>query len=120
MLRLTELKLPLDHPADALRAAILQRLGLKDDELLSVSIFKRSHDARKKHALLLIYAVDIEVKNEAALLKKFRTDRHLAPTPDMAYHFIGHAPDHVTHRPIVVGFGPCGIFAALVLAQMGF
>ena len=81
MLRLTELKLPLDHPADALRAAILQRLELKDDELLSVSIFKRSHDARKKHALLLIYAVDIEVKNEAALLKKFRTDRHLAPTP---------------------------------------
>ncbi|MBU4498925.1 MAG: NAD(P)/FAD-dependent oxidoreductase, partial [Gammaproteobacteria bacterium] len=120
MLRLTELKLPLDHPADALRAAILQRLGLKDDELLSVSIFKRSHDARKKNALLLIYAVDIEVKNEAALLKKFRTDRHLAPTPDMAYHFVGHAPDHVTHRPIVVGFGPCGIFAALVLAQMGF
>jgi hypothetical protein len=120
MLRLTELKLPLDHPADALRAAILQRLELKDDELLSVSIFKRSHDARKKHALLLIYAVDIEVRNEAALLKKFRTDRQLAPTPDMAYHFVGHAPANFAHRPIVVGFGPCGIFAALVLAQMGF
>lgn len=119
MLRLTELKLPLDHPADALRAAILQRLELKDDELLSVCIFKRSHDARKKHALLLIYAVDIEVKSEAALLQKFRTDRHLAPTPDMAYHFVGHAPNRLTHRPIVVGFGPCGIFAALVLAQMG-
>ncbi|MBS1145905.1 MAG: hypothetical protein H6R08_81 [Proteobacteria bacterium] len=120
MLRLTELKLPLDHPAGALRAAILQRLGLQDDELLSVSIFKRSHDARKKHALLLIYALDIEVKNEAALLKKFRNDHHIAPTPDMAYHFVGHAPDNFTHRPIVVGFGPCGIFAALVLAQMGF
>jgi len=120
MLRLTELKLPLDHPADALRAAILQRLGLKDEELLSVSIFKRSHDARKKHALLLIYAVDIEVRNEAALLKKFRNDRQIAPTPDMAYHFVGRAPDTLTHRPIVVGFGPCGIFAALVLAQMGF
>ncbi|MDP1928275.1 MAG: NAD(P)/FAD-dependent oxidoreductase [Thiobacillus sp.] len=120
MLRLTELKLPLDHPAEALRAAILQRLELKDDELLSVSIFKRSHDARKKHALLLIYAVDIEVKNEAALLKKFRNDRQIAPTPDMAYHFVGHAPDSFPHRPIVVGLGPCGIFAALVLAQMGF
>ena len=120
MLRLTELKLPLDHPADALRSAILQRLELKDDELLSVSIFKRSHDARKKHALLLIYAVDIEVKNEAALLKKFRNDRNLGPTPDMAYHFVGHAPATLPHRPIVVGFGPCGIFAALVLAQMGF
>ncbi|OZA13037.1 MAG: hypothetical protein B7X94_02970, partial [Hydrogenophilales bacterium 17-62-8] len=120
MLRLTELKLPLDHPADALRSAILQRLELKDDELLRVSIFKRSHDARKKHALLLIYAVDIEVKNEATLLKKFRNDRNLGLTPDMAYHFVGHAPATLPHRPIVVGFGPCGIFAALVLAQMGF
>ncbi|HEX7972065.1 MAG TPA: hypothetical protein VF501_07600, partial [Thiobacillus sp.] len=120
MLRLTELKLPLDHPADALRAAILQRLGLKDDELLSVSIFKRSYDARKKHALLLIYAVDVEVRNEATLLKTFRNDRQLTPTPDMAYHFVGRAPDQLPSRPLVIGFGPCGIFAALVLAQMGF
>jgi len=120
MLRLTELKLPLDHPPEALRAAILQRLELADDALVGFSIFKRSYDARKKHALLLIYAVDVEVKNEAALLKKFRTDRHLAPTPDMAYRFVGQAPENLTERPIVVGFGPCGIFAALVLAQMGF
>lgn len=120
MLRLTELKLPLDHPPEALRAAILQRLELADDALVGFSIFKRSYDARKKHALLLIYAVDVEVKNEAALLKKFRNDRHLAPTPDMAYQFVGHAPENPTERPIVVGFGPCGIFAALVLAQMGF
>jgi len=120
MLRLTELKLPLDHPADALRAAILRRLELADGDLLGYSIFKRSYDARKKHALLLIYAVDVEVRNEAALLKKFRDDRHLAPTPDMAYHFVAHAPEPLVERPIVVGFGPCGIFAALVLAQMGF
>ena len=120
MLRLTELKLPLDHPADALRAAILQRLELAEGDLLGFSIFKRSYDARKKHALLLVYAVDVEVKNEAALLKKFRNDRHLAPTPDMGYKFVGHAPENLDERPIVVGFGPCGIFAALVLAQMGF
>jgi uncharacterized FAD-dependent dehydrogenase len=120
MLRLTELKLPLGHPPEALRAAILQRLELADDELVGFSIFKRSYDARKKHALLLIYAVDVEVKNEAALLKKFRNDRHLAPTPDMAYRFVGHAPENLAERPLVVGFGPCGIFAALVLAQMGF
>jgi uncharacterized FAD-dependent dehydrogenase len=120
MLRLTELKLPLDHPPGALRAAILQRLGLRDDELLGFSIFKRSHDARKKHALLLIYAVDVEVGNEAALLKKFRNDRHLVPTPDTAYQFVGHAPGNLAERPVVVGFGPCGIFAALILAQMGF
>lgn len=120
MLRLTELKLPLDHPPEALRAAILQRLGIADDALLGFSIFKRSYDARKKHALLLVYAVDVEVGNEAALLKRFRNDRHLAPTPDMDYQFVGHAPENLAERPIVVGFGPCGIFAALVLAQMGF
>ncbi|MHB1076262.1 NAD(P)/FAD-dependent oxidoreductase [Thiobacillus sp.] len=120
MLRLTELKLALDHPPEALRAAILKRLELVDDALVGFSIFKRSYDARKKHALLLVYAVDVEVRNEAALLKKFRNDRHLASTPDMAYQFVGHAPENLTERPIVVGFGPCGIFAALVLAQMGF
>ncbi len=120
MLRLTELKLPLGHPEDALRAAILQRLGLKDDELLNVSIFKRGYDARKKHALLLVYTVDVAARNEAALLKKFRNDPHLAPAPDMDYQFIGHAPENLAERPLVVGFGPCGIFAALLLAQMGF
>jgi len=120
MLRLTELKLPLDHPPEALRAAILKRLDLADDALVGFSIFKRSYDARKKHALLLVYAVDVEVKNEAALLKKFHNDRHLVPTPDMDYKFVGHAPDNLSERPLVVGFGPCGIFAALVLAQMGF
>ncbi len=120
MLRLTEIKLPLDHPPEALRAAILQRFGIRDDALLAVHIFKRSYDARKKHALLLVYTVDVEVANEAALLKKFRNDAHVKPSPDMDYRFVGHAPDTLDERPIVVGFGPCGIFAALVLAQMGF
>ncbi|MDP3586049.1 MAG: hypothetical protein Q8R61_13040, partial [Thiobacillus sp.] len=120
MLRLTELKLPLDHPPESLRMAILKRLQLADDDLISFSIFKRSYDARKKHALLLVYAVDVEVKNEAALLKTFRNDRQLVPTPDMTYQFVGRAPENTSERPLVVGFGPCGIFAALVLAQMGF
>ncbi|MEW5966109.1 MAG: NAD(P)/FAD-dependent oxidoreductase [Pseudomonadota bacterium] len=120
MLRLTELKLPIDHPPEALRAAILKRLELADGALLGFGIFKRSHDARKKHALLLVYTVDVEVKDEAALLKKFRNDAHVKPTPDMAYPFVGHAPENLVERPLVVGFGPCGIFAALVLAQMGF
>ena len=120
MLRLTELKLPLDHPPEALRTAILQRLAITDDELLGFSIFKRSFDARKKHAMLLIYALDIEVKQEATLLQRLRHDRHLMPTPDTTYRFVGKAAGPLTTRPVVVGFGPCGIFAALVLAQMGF
>ena len=120
MLRLTEIKLPLDHPPEALRAAILKRLGIADGDLLDVHIFKRAYDARKKHALLLVYSVDVEVKGEAALLKKFRNDAHVRPSPDMDYQFVGHAPESFDERPLVVGFGPCGIFAALVLAQMGF
>lgn len=120
MLRLTEIKLPLDHPPEALRAAILQRLGIRDDALRAVHIFKRSYDARKKHALLLVYTVDVTVDNEAALLKKCRNDAHVKPSPDMDYQFVGHAPESFDERPLVVGFGPCGIFAALVLAQMGF
>ncbi|WP_273527589.1 NAD(P)/FAD-dependent oxidoreductase [Pseudomonas sp.] len=120
MLRLTEIKLPLDHPPEALRAAILKRLGVADVELLDVHIFRRAYDARKKHALLLVYSVDITAKDEAALLKKFRNDPHVKPSPDMDYQFVGHAPENLTERPLVVGFGPCGIFAALVLAQMGF
>jgi uncharacterized FAD-dependent dehydrogenase len=120
MLRLTELKLPLDHPPEALRAAILARLKLPDAALLDVRIHKRGYDARRKHALLLVYTVDVAVTDEAALLKKFRNDPQLVPAPDMDYRFVGHAPATLAERPLVVGFGPCGIFAALVLAQMGF
>lgn len=123
MLRLTELRLPLDHPDDALRPAILQRLGLRDAELLSFTVFRRNHDARKKTAIVLTYTVDLELRDEEALLKRFEGDRQLSRTPDMHYRFVGHAPADVAAagrpRPIVIGFGPCGIFAALILAQMG-
>jgi uncharacterized FAD-dependent dehydrogenase len=120
MLRINELKLSLEHLPEALWAAIVQRLKIKADELLGFTIFKRSHDARKKNNLLLIYSVDVELKDEAAVLQRCADDRHLVPTPDMAYHFVAQAPASLAHRPIIVGFGPCGIFAALVLAQMGF
>ena len=120
MLRLTELKLPLDHPPEALRTAILQRLSVADSELVDFTIHKRSHDARKAHAVLLIYSVDVTLKDEAAVLKKMRGERTVMSTPDMAYRFVAHAPDKLSARPLVIGFGPCGIFAALVLAQMGF
>ena len=120
MLRLTELKLPLDHAKDALRPAICQRLGIADAELTSFTIFKRSYDARKKSAITLIYTLDIEVANEAALLKKFAEDRHFGPTPDTQYKFVTHAPADLKTRPVVIGTGPCGLLAGLILAQMGF
>ena len=121
MLRITELKLPLDHSDEQLRAAIVQRLGIADAELLDFSLFKRSYDARKKSSeLLFIYTLDVSVRDEAALLAKFADDRQIGPTPDMRYQFVGHAPAELEERPLVVGFGPCGIFAGLLLAQMGF
>ncbi|MNQ09330.1 FAD dependent oxidoreductase [compost metagenome] len=121
MLRITELKLPLDHSDADLRAAILQRLGIADAELLDFSLFKRSYDARKKSSeLLFIYTLDVSVRDEAALLAKFADDRQIGPSPDMRYQFVGHAPEQLEERPLVVGFGPCGIFAGLLLAQMGF
>ncbi|MEW5837870.1 MAG: NAD(P)/FAD-dependent oxidoreductase [Pseudomonadota bacterium] len=120
MLRINEIKLPLEHPPESLPAAIVQRLKIKKDELLGFTIFKRSHDARKKNDLLLIYAVDVELADEAAVLQRCAKDRHIGLAPDMTYRQVGHAPENLERRPIVVGFGPCGIFAALILAQMGF
>ncbi len=123
MLRVTELRLPLDHPEAALRQTLLQRLGLADAALHRFTVVKRSFDARKKAAVVLIYTLDFEVDDEAALLQRLAADRHVRPAPDTRYRFIGHAPAdfHATPRPrpVVVGFGPCGLFAALILAQMG-
>ena len=91
-MRLTELKLPLDHSESDLNAAILKRLGIAADELVGYSIFRRSYDARKPSAIVFIYTLDLELKNEAAVLKRLRGDRHLGPTPDTSYHFVAHAP----------------------------
>ena len=118
MLRLSELRLPLDHAADTLPAAIAKRLGISPADLLSFTVFKRSYDARKATSLSFIYIIDLEVKNEAALLKTFADDIHVKPAPDTRYHFVGKAPEGFGKRPVVIGFGPCGIFAALVLAQI--
>jgi uncharacterized FAD-dependent dehydrogenase len=120
-MRLTELKLPLDHTEAELHGAILKRLGIAADELVGHSIFRRSYDARKPSAIVFIYTLDIEVRNEAALLARLRGDRHVGPTPDTAYHFVARAPRvSESPRPVVIGTGPCGLFAGLILAQMGF
>jgi len=120
MLRLTELKLPLDHADEALRPAIVQRLGIADADLQAFSVFKRSYDARKKYGdMPFIYTIDCQVKDEAALLARLSGDKHVGPAPDITYKPVGKAEAPLDERPIVVGFGPCGIFAALILAQAG-
>jgi uncharacterized FAD-dependent dehydrogenase len=124
MLRITELRLPLDHAEGELRPAIAARLGVDDAALKRFSVFKRSYDARRKSAIVLIYTIDCEVDDEGAVLARFAGDAHVRVAPDTRYRFVGHAPADFRAgdrpRPVVVGFGPGGIFAALILAQMGF
>src|SRR3546814_3876170 len=101
--------------------AIQQRLRLPDGALLGFTVFKRSYDARKKYAdLSFVYTVDCELRDEAAVLAKFESDRNINPAPHVSYHPVASAPSGFGNRPIVIGFGPCGIFAALTLPHMGF
>ena len=120
MLRLTEIKLPIGHADEDIRAAILRRLKLSDDELTEYTVFKRGVDARKSHAILFTYTLDVSVENEADVLARFSCDQHVRAAPDMRYRFVAHAPENLPSRPVVVGLGPAGIFAGLLLAQMGF
>jgi uncharacterized protein len=120
MLRLTEIKLPLEHPEPALRAAILDRLGIPAAQLLDFSVYKRSYDARKRGAIALIYTVDVQLREEQPFVDGSRPIAHVTPSPDMRYRFVTTAPAALQSRPVVIGFGPCGLFAALILAQMGF
>ncbi|MDO8293567.1 MAG: NAD(P)/FAD-dependent oxidoreductase [Gallionella sp.] len=156
MIRLTEVKLPLDHPEGDISSAIVKRLDIPADGLLNYRIFRRGVDARKSHAILFTYTLDIEVRDEAAILARFNNDPHVRIAPDTRYHFVAHAPSdfiskveqggderttQTVHsarqgvseeantvppmkwkpkRPVVIGMGPAGLFAGLVLAQMGF
>ncbi|HEX4480126.1 MAG TPA: NAD(P)/FAD-dependent oxidoreductase [Rudaea sp.] len=120
MLRLTDIKLPLDHVELALRHAVVAKLKIADAALLDLRIAKRSYDARKRGAILLIYAVDVSVRDEAAILARFAGDAHVGLAPDTTYRAVAQAPAILPLRPLVIGFGPCGLFAALILAQMGF
>ena len=120
MLRLTNIKLPLEHTEQELRAEILNKLSIKDEELLSYSIYKRSYDARKKRNIFFIYSLDVDTSKNSALLTQFAEDTQVKARPDDTYKFVAQAPDNLTERPIVIGLGPCGLFVGLVLAQMGF
>ena len=125
MLRITDIKLPLDHDDDALAEAILARLGIAADELTAYTVARRGYDARKRGAIVLIYTLDVDTPREPELLQRLQRDPDalggkVAPTPDTTYTFVATAPARLPLRPLVVGMGPCGLFAGLVLAQMGF
>ena len=118
MLRLTEVKLPLGHPPEALGEAILARLDIPASDLIGFSIARRAHDARRKAAILMVYSLDVEVADEAIVLARGLTG--VMPTPDTSYSFVTRVAGPPGLRPIVIGTGPCGLFAGLILAEMGF
>jgi len=121
VIRISELPLPLDYAPEALRRAIVKRLAIPDADLTDFTLFKRSHDARRKSAgILFVCIVDVTVRDEAAVLARFTNDRQVSIAPDTSYHPVAQAPAQLTERPLVIGFGPCGLFTALLLAQMGF
>jgi uncharacterized FAD-dependent dehydrogenase len=124
VLRLSELRLPLDHGPDDLEQAVLRYLKIPRARLLDCQLVKRSVDARRRDRIQLIYSVDVALDGEAALMRRRHGDRRLRPTPDTHYRYVARAPEgiggHSDQRPVVVGAGPCGYFAALLLAQMGF
>ena len=123
MIRLTELRLPIDHAPEDLEAAICKKLAILAKDLIRYEVFKRSYDARKNNILSFIYTLDLSVKDEEAVLKRLAHNPHIRLSPDTRYHFVAHFDSHIKPqsalRPLVIGFGPCGIFAALTLAQMG-
>ena len=124
MLRLTELKLPLDHSEDDLISAIAHRLRLPPAAVRAHRLVKRSVDARRHGAIRLVYSLDLDLNLDAAarrrLLRRFAGDPHLRPAPDERYRPVAHwAEGSAPPRPVVVGAGPCGYFAALLLAEMG-
>ena len=120
MLRLTEIKLDLDHSEAALRNAILHALSIAEPELLGYRVRRRGYDARKSGEILFVYTLDAEVRDETALLEKFRHSHCITRTPDENYCYPVQAPAKIKTRPVVIGTGPCGLFAGLSLARMGF
>jgi uncharacterized protein len=125
MLRLSEIKLPLDHTQEEVESAIVKKLQISPQELVAYSIFKRSYDARKKSEIVLVYILDVEILDmqatkEKQLLERFKKDPHVMLSPDMNYRYVTKAHSNLSVRPIVIGMGPAGMFAGLMLAQMGF
>ncbi|MBL8630121.1 MAG: NAD(P)/FAD-dependent oxidoreductase [Rhodospirillaceae bacterium] len=120
MLRLMELKLPLDHTEDDLKAELCARLKVPASDVVNFTIARRGYDARKTDRIFLIYTLDVELKNQAAVFKRFHKDHNITPTPDTTYKLVTKAPAAMKHRPVVVGFGPCGLFVGFLLAEMGF
>jgi uncharacterized FAD-dependent dehydrogenase len=120
MIRLSNIKLPLNHDEHAINKAVLSTLNIRKEQLLKVEVFKRGYDARKKTNISLIYTLDVETDINDELLKKFADSQLIKISPDLTYYNVAQASETLTERPVVIGFGPCGLLTALLLAQMGY
>ena len=120
MLRLTNVKLPLNHQPEELKLAILSILEISAEQLVDFSVFKRGYGARKKSNIILMYTLDVETTVNEELLITHSKNQNIKTSPDTSYKFVGQAPENLSERPVVIGMGPCGLFAGLLLAQMGF
>lgn len=120
MLRLTDLRLPLGHAEEDLPTAIAARLGVPPASVRGFRIARRGWDARQKAQIHLVYTVDVQVAGEEKLLRRHARDQHIGRTPDTRYRHLARAPEGFRNRPVVIGTGPCGLFAALILAEAGF
>ncbi len=120
MLRLHELRVPLDHTEAVLKEAILAELSITAAQLQGYHVRRRGYDARRAGVIEFVYTVDVEVQDEATLRERFKNHLRIGPTPDETHRFPLHAPAGLKLRPVVIGTGPCGLFAGLALARMGF
>ncbi|MGL4473747.1 MAG: NAD(P)/FAD-dependent oxidoreductase [Shewanella sp.] len=120
MIRITNVQLPLDHQPEELTQAILTALCISAEQLLDVTVFRRGFDARNKNKISLMYTLDVNTTDNDAVLAQQVDNNNVRPTPDMTYQYVAKAPEELNERPVVIGFGPCGIFIALVLAEMGY
>ena len=120
MLRLAEIKLPLNHAPEEIKTAILKKLSINKLDLISYDIFRRGIDARNSSNIYFIYTLDVQVKDQLGVFNRKKKDSHISIAPSVNYNLVTKAPSNLKYRPIVIGTGPCGIFASLILAQMGF
>ncbi|AEF93807.1 FAD dependent oxidoreductase [Desulfotomaculum nigrificans CO-1-SRB] len=120
MIRVSDIKLTLDQDESEIKQVLLAKLKIKEKDLIDYNIFKRSIDARKRDNIYFVYTIDAVVAQEAKILKRFAKDKDVAPTPKLNYEYVQTGLVPLKNRPVVIGTGPAGLFAGLILAQMGY